>query len=295
MRALALGSDAIVFVSRIWQTTCTAVRAGDEGFVIDSPVFPDELEALPSVLEQASFPVSGLLATHADWDHLLGPPGVPRGIAGMRRVDRRAPDLGPRRRPARAAAVRRGELRRGPRAALAGGLPGAAGTREARDRSRPGARDAPGRGPHRPTAPRSWRPWLGVLVCGDYLSPVEIPMISQGGSLTAYRATLERLRELVGRAQTVVPGHGAPVAPGRALEILEQDAGLPGRAGARGRAGAAARGPAHGRPAGDPRAQRRAGVRYSDARADHGERVAGGDRRADGDRQLGRPCPPCAR
>ena len=26
-------------------------------------------------------------------------------------------------------------------------------------------------------------PWLGVLVVGDYLSPVEIPMISPGGSL----------------------------------------------------------------------------------------------------------------
>src|SRR5690242_6795391 len=84
MRAFALGSDAIVFVSRIWQTTCTAIRAGDEGFVIDSPVFPDELEALPSVLEQAGFPVSGLLATHADWDHLLGRlsfPGASLGCA----------------------------------------------------------------------------------------------------------------------------------------------------------------------------------------------------------------------
>ena len=50
MRALALGSDAIVFVSRIWQTTCTAIRAGDEGFVIDSPVFPDELEALNAIV-----------------------------------------------------------------------------------------------------------------------------------------------------------------------------------------------------------------------------------------------------
>ena len=67
-------------------------------------------------------------------------------------------------------------------------------------------------------------PWLGVLVCGDYLSPVEIPMISEGGSLAAYQATLELLRGLVGRAQTVVPGHGGPIAPARALELLEQDA-----------------------------------------------------------------------
>src|SRR5207302_4344454 len=72
MRALSVHADLIVFISRFWQTTCTAVRAGEEGFVLDSPVYPDELEALPGILEQAGFPVSGLLATHGDWDHLLG-------------------------------------------------------------------------------------------------------------------------------------------------------------------------------------------------------------------------------
>jgi glyoxylase-like metal-dependent hydrolase (beta-lactamase superfamily II) len=66
-------------------------------------------------------------------------------------------------------------------------------------------------------------PWAGVLVCGDYLSPVEIPMISPGGSLDAYRATLERLGPLVERASTVVPGHGAPLDRARALAILRED------------------------------------------------------------------------
>ncbi len=53
-------------------------------------------------------------------------------------------------------------------------------------------------------------PWLGVLVCGDYLSPVEIPRISDGGSPTAYLATLERLR-LARRA-----GHDRRPGPRRA-------------------------------------------------------------------------------
>src|SRR5436309_1200385 len=61
MRALSVDADLIVFISRFWQTTCTAIRAGEEGFVVDSPVYPDELEALPGILEQAGFPVSGLL------------------------------------------------------------------------------------------------------------------------------------------------------------------------------------------------------------------------------------------
>ena len=82
MQVLAVNADLIVFVSRFWQTTCTAVRAGNEGFVIDSPVYPDELEALGGVLEQAGFPVSGLLATHADWDHLLGRIAFPDASLG---------------------------------------------------------------------------------------------------------------------------------------------------------------------------------------------------------------------
>jgi glyoxylase-like metal-dependent hydrolase (beta-lactamase superfamily II) len=82
VRALSVHSNLIVFISRYGQTTCTVVRGGDEGFVIDSPVYPDELDALPGVLEQAAFPVSGLLATHADWDHLLGRLAFPEASLG---------------------------------------------------------------------------------------------------------------------------------------------------------------------------------------------------------------------
>ena len=62
-----------------------------------------------------------------------------------------------------------------------------------------------------------------VLVCGDYLSPVEIPWISDGGSVTAYLATLDRLEPLVSRAAHVVPGHGAVLDSARALAVLGED------------------------------------------------------------------------
>ena len=68
-----------------------------------------------------------------------------------------------------------------------------------------------------------WIPWARVLVCGDHLSPVEIPMLSEGGSVSAYRATLERLRPLVEGADHVVPGHGAVLDAARALAILRED------------------------------------------------------------------------
>jgi glyoxylase-like metal-dependent hydrolase (beta-lactamase superfamily II) len=60
-----------------------------------------------------------------------------------------------------------------------------------------------------------------VLVCGDYLSPVEIPMLK--GSASAYLATLARLEPLVEQAERVVPGHGEPIDSGRAAAILRED------------------------------------------------------------------------
>ena len=68
-----------------------------------------------------------------------------------------------------------------------------------------------------------WIEWAEVLVVGDYVSPVEIPTVAEGGSLEAYRATLRRLRPLVDRARVVVPGHGAVLDRERALELLEED------------------------------------------------------------------------
>ena len=85
MRAVSLHSDVIVVTSALLQVNCVIVRGGEETFVIDSPVLPDELDALAALIEQARFPApSGLLATHGDWDHLLGRlafPGLALGCA----------------------------------------------------------------------------------------------------------------------------------------------------------------------------------------------------------------------
>ena len=50
-------------------------------------------------------------------------------------------------------------------------------------------------------------------------------MLSPGGSLAAYRATLARLRPLIQAAETVVPGHGLPLPRERALAIAAEDEG----------------------------------------------------------------------
>lgn len=68
-----------------------------------------------------------------------------------------------------------------------------------------------------------WIPWARVLVCGDHVSPAEIPMLSAGGSVSEYRATLRRLAPLAEQADHVVPGHGTVLDAGRALAILRED------------------------------------------------------------------------
>jgi glyoxylase-like metal-dependent hydrolase (beta-lactamase superfamily II) len=223
MKVLAVDSDVIVVVSRFWQTTCTAIRAGEEGFVIDSPVYPDELEALASVLEQAGFPVSGLLVTHADWDHLLGRIASPQASLGCGESTARrlAAEPGDAQRQLRAFDEDQYIDDRGP-LALAGvqplPVPGrlslGVGDRELELHPADG---------HTADGTAFLVPWLGVLVCGDYLSPVEIPWISPDGSVNAYLATLERFRALIGRAHTIVPGHGRPLEPDQATRILDED------------------------------------------------------------------------
>jgi glyoxylase-like metal-dependent hydrolase (beta-lactamase superfamily II) len=231
MRVAALVSDVIVFVSDVWQTTCTAVRAGDEGFVIDSPIYPEELRAIPDVLSQAGFPVSGLLATHGDWDHLLGRlafSGLALGCAEST-VRRLAAEPGAAQRKLREFDAEHYVERHTP---LALGeiqslpVPGSLELGPSRELE---LHESAG---HTADGVAYWLPWLKVLVCGDYLSPVEIPMISEGGGLDAYSLTLMRLRDLVREASWVIPGHGSPLESRRALKILEEDArGCPDRRG----------------------------------------------------------------
>jgi glyoxylase-like metal-dependent hydrolase (beta-lactamase superfamily II) len=205
----------------VWQTSCTAIRAGDEALVVDSPVYPDELELLPALVERAGFDVRGLLATHADWDHLLGRAAFSHAPLGCAETTaaRLAAEPGQAQRQLREFDERHYVERPRPLSlpsAQALPVPGycEVGDRELELHSADG---------HTSDGMAVWIPWTATLVCGDYLSPVEIPTISPSGSLEGYRATLERLRTLVERADAVVPGHGPVLERERALTVLRQD------------------------------------------------------------------------
>jgi glyoxylase-like metal-dependent hydrolase (beta-lactamase superfamily II) len=200
----------------VWQTTCTIIRSGEESFVIDSPVYPDELELVPTLLEQAGFSFTGLLATHGDWDHLLGRLAFPAAALGVcettasrlrgvpAEAQRELRDFDDQHYVVRPAPLSLGQIESLP-------VPGFCGIGERELELHP----ADG---HTPDGMAVFAEWAGVLVCGDYLSPVEIPIIR--GSATAYLATLGRLGHLVERADWVIPGHGTPLEKARALEIL---------------------------------------------------------------------------
>lgn len=221
MRAVAVHADVIVSWSRVWQTTCTAVRAGDEALLIDSPVYPDELEVLPAILEQAGFPVAGLLVTHGDWDHLLGRAAFPQAPIGCGETTaaRLAAEPGAAQRELRAFDDEHYVANRAPLSLPAAQALAVPGYCQVADRE---LELHPADG-HTVDGMAVWAPWAQVLVCGDYLSAVEVPVLSPGGSLSAYLATLGRLRELVSLARWVVPGHGPVLDRDRALTLLEQD------------------------------------------------------------------------
>lgn len=222
MRAVSLHPDALLVTSAVWQTNCTIVRHGEEAFAIDSPVLPSELEALPALLEQASFPkLNGLLATHGDWDHLLGRLVFPQAALGC------APETVARLRAAPGVAQR--ELRAFDeehyvprRAPLSLG--------HVQELAVPGRCEIGGQqlelhpaAGHTRDGMAVLAEWAGVLIAGDYLSAVEIPVFGEGGDALAYAATLALLEGLVRRAEHVVPGHGPVLDRERALALLEED------------------------------------------------------------------------
>jgi glyoxylase-like metal-dependent hydrolase (beta-lactamase superfamily II) len=246
VRVVSLHADVLLATSAIWQTNCVIVRGrvepedagnpvkvrvagepdpGGETFVIDSSILPEELDALQELLDRAGFPPpSGLLATHGDWDHLLGRLAFPQAALGCAAstVERLSADPGAAQRELRAF-DRQFYVER-PRPLMLGSIqalevPGHCEIGEHELQLYP----ADG---HTDDGMFIWLDWASVLVAGDYLSTVEPPQVE--GAPDAYLATLERLRPLVESAEHVVPGHGPVLDSERALRLLEENRALVG-------------------------------------------------------------------
>jgi glyoxylase-like metal-dependent hydrolase (beta-lactamase superfamily II) len=244
VRAVSLHPDVLVVSSALLRANCVIVRglaasepepgvlgvrdvpagavAAGETFVIDSPVLPDELEALPALVQQARFPpASGLLATHADWDHLLGRlafPGLALGCA-LSTARRLAAEPGAAQRALRDFDEDLGIDREAPLSL------GAVQELPVPGRCELGPHELelhPAEG-HTADGMAIAIPWARVLVAGDYLSPVEIPQLGDGDRIEEYLATLTGLERVLEAVDTVVPGHGSPLRVERAGTLLSED------------------------------------------------------------------------
>jgi len=203
MRELREVADGVlVATSRRYATTSTVVVSGDQAVLVDPAWDPDELAALADAADKLGLSIAAGLSTHAHHDHLLWHPRfgeVPRWAS---------------RQTVRLATEHRDELL----AALGPGWP--AELAEVFGRVSVAEPDPFGNSDdpivlvvhdgHAPGHSAIWLPARGVLLAGDMLSDLELPLPHDPDDLHAYLAGLEALAPYVARASVLVPGHGTP-------------------------------------------------------------------------------------
>jgi glyoxylase-like metal-dependent hydrolase (beta-lactamase superfamily II) len=189
----------------LWQTNAISVRVGTTTVLVDSPVFPDELDALPRP--------DLLVSTHSHFDHVLAQAAfadleLQAGPSTLARL-REEPE-------ATLAQLRDSDAELYVERAAQPDLDRVVALPD-------GLFETVEAGGHAPDGTALFAEEHLLLLPGDYLCEVEIPLVSQAGSPEAYLATLDRITPFVRRAERVVPGHGPPLERARALELLDLD------------------------------------------------------------------------
>jgi glyoxylase-like metal-dependent hydrolase (beta-lactamase superfamily II) len=193
-----------VATSRRYATTSTVLLDGLGGAVVIDPAWdPDELAAIPADLAELGVRCVAGLATHEHYDHVMWHPALgevprwstPGTVAHL--SQERSTLLAPLADYLTPALI-----------AIAGVLEPLPGEHLPWDG--PTARclvhDA-----HAPAHLALLVEESGVLIAGDMLSDVELPMpASDDTTLERYLSGLERLGAAVAQARLVVPGHGTP-------------------------------------------------------------------------------------
>ncbi|QJW37072.1 MBL fold metallo-hydrolase [Cellulosimicrobium protaetiae] len=209
-----------VATAEIWTTTSTVVVAPDgDVLVVDPAVTVAEVEGLAAAVRARGWRVTAGFATHPHWDHVLWSPALgdaPRW-ATARAVDATRGRLATILASTEAAAPGHdpalvGALAPLPRGARRVPWPGAGGTDPSTVTLVEHDAHAPG---HAALVVRT--PHGRVLVAGDMLSDVEVPLVDTGSRdpVGVYRGALAALELAARDVDALVPGHGGP-AVGRA-------------------------------------------------------------------------------
>jgi hydroxyacylglutathione hydrolase len=213
---LSAGMHVERFESALWQTASLLLVADGEAVAVDPCITSEEVAAIAARAQALGAPVTHVLATHADWDHVCGIAAFPDAVAAMGERSAEAVATGA---PAAVIAQRAVEydvaVAGPPRVdrALAAGVAHRVGPFVVETVALPG-HTADG------TAYRVRA--LDLLAVGDHLSAVEFPFVS---STADYRMTLAGLIDLLRRdpPAQVVPGHGPALTAAEALLIAEAD------------------------------------------------------------------------
>ncbi|WP_315094831.1 MBL fold metallo-hydrolase [uncultured Cellulomonas sp.] len=222
-----VAEGVLVHQSEFVQSNAVVVQGGSGVLLVDPGLTGAELECLADDLAGLGQPVVAAFSTHPDWDHVLWHPRLgeaPRYATALGAATMRDQLADPATK-VRIAEHLPPEIHGQVPMDLLGlliGLPD-------------GTTELPWDGPvvriveHRGHAPGHAALWIedrGVLVAGDMLSDVLVPMLDtddDADPVEDYLAGLRLLDAVAGVAAVVVPGHGSVGGAGQVRERIDQD------------------------------------------------------------------------
>ncbi len=215
-RSMPLTENATWWPSTLFQTTTLELRRNGKRLLVDPGI---SLWEIDEVVAARGGPVTEVLTTHADWDHVMAIGLLPEATITASRAAQERITSGEARESVEKEAAEFNidhsgmELLRVDRVIDA---PAELTMGEWPAVFRPG----PG---HTPDGLVTWFPEDELLVVGDYISSIEIPWAYD--SVAAYRDTLRMLIGVIEREQPrfVVGGHGRPNRRDQALAIADED------------------------------------------------------------------------
>jgi glyoxylase-like metal-dependent hydrolase (beta-lactamase superfamily II) len=217
--AIEVARDVFVMTSARYTTTTTMVRRAGSLFLVDPAWTHTELDSIVDWIAAEGVRVTGAFATHAHHDHMLWHPRfgdaqrwtTPRSLQMLAEwrtdLEKQLGDDFPPEWP---------NPFDGLQPLPSTTIPDPFGDDGADEALLAVEHDG-----HAPGHAALWLEERGVLLAGDMLSDVELPLPFSPDDLPAYLDALDRLAPVVRLASVLVPGHGHPT--DRPIQRLDAD------------------------------------------------------------------------